>query len=195
MDENAINTIISLLPKKVIYDAACRHVIKLSQAGGQEEAKNLYDKLYSLDASSASLAEAARYLVGRHIARHEIDKALYIYERFPGDAENCDTLSEKLKTCHFLIFALIPDHLTKAYGLWREYAQYNLTPGLKWQWADTGLALLECCYKNDLSEMAAEIYRDIKRYGNCETSKAFMDKAEQLMKKISENTGHESNYF
>lgn len=184
MDENAISSIISLLPEKVIYDAACRYVIKLSRANELEEAENLYKKLYGLDAGFAGLAEAARCLVGRHIARHEIDKALCVYNQFPANAENSEALAEKLKTCHFLIFALIPEHLEKAAGLWREYSQYDLNSGLKWQWADTGLALLDCCYKNNLPEMSVKIYRDIKRYGYCEITKSLILKADRIMAKI-----------
>ncbi len=185
MGEDAINTIVSLLPEKLIYEAACRHVVKLSLAGELEEAGNLYDKLYRLDASLEGLGEAARCLLGRHMARHEMDKALSLYDHFPWDGKNRAMLAEKLKTCHLLVFALIPDHLKKAHELWREYRQYDLNPCHKWLWADTGLALLECCLKNSIPEMAAEIYRDMKKYGDCEKSKAFMDKAERLMKKVN----------
>ncbi len=184
MGADAINKIVSLLPEKLIYDAACRHIVKLSLAGRLEEAENLYDMLYGIDASLESLAEAAGSLVGRHIARHEIDKALSIYNRFPWDATNCDMLAEKLKTCHLLVFALMPGHLKKAHELWQECGQYDLNSFHKWQWTGTGLALLECCYKNSHSEMAEEIYKAMKRYEGCETGKAFMKKAEQLMNKI-----------
>ena len=183
--KEAINSIISLLPEKVIYDAACRYAIKLVHAGELEKAENLYNRLRHIDASFESLAEAATSLIGRRLARNELKHALAIYEHFPDCENSCGVLGEKLKACHSLVFALSPDHFKKAHELWQECRIYILNPCLKWQWVETGLALLNCCYRNSMKNEAGEIYQLIKKYGSCKTTRAFMDKAERIMAKIN----------
>lgn len=185
MENNSLNSIFSLLPEKVIVDAACRYVVYLTHDNQMEAAENLYRELCALESRFDSLAEAAVSLLVRHLARKEINQALTLYENFPICEERYACLAEKLKACHALVFALLPECFTKAHEIWVDCRIHALNPALKWQWVETGVALLEACYKSGSMEKATEIFQYMNEYGESMETRSLLNRARQIMRKIN----------
>lgn len=173
-----------MLPESVLYEAAIRHVIKLGQQERVEEAERLYFKLFNLDSSFFALCEAARSLISLHLSRNNFNKAIMLYENFPACDSDGAKLEEKIKTAHLLVHAALPQRMQKAYELWADFGRYDLNSALKWHWAETGIALLKCCYQLGHADMALKIHGQMHEHGACERSRRLIAKADRIIAKI-----------
>lgn len=197
MVENAMDTIAALLPETVIYEAACKYLIKLSETGELDETENLFKTLYKLDPCSPALAEATRRLVSHYLSLHDLKQALYLYGYFSDCCNDCAILTEKIMTAHLLVHALLEEDFQKAYGLWAEYQEYDLNSCLGWHWAQTGIALLKFCYKNDFREMAIKINSQLHEHGEYIGISSLIKYAERIMAKFNlpPSPGRSAKFF
>lgn len=190
MAENPIDAIIPYLPDTVIFEAACKYAAMLAGEGEIEKAEMVYDKLRALNSGSFLLAQLARNLIRHHISGREIEKAMRVYGNFPENEADCGIRGEKLQACHLLAHALLPGNFQKSLALWREFTRAPLNPALKWHWAQTAVALLDYCRKQDLEDNAAEIFGLLQKYGNCAKSQPFIEKAAHILAQFPFSKNH-----
>ena len=181
MDKN-LCLLVGLLPENAILEAARDHIRELGLAGDLEAAKDLCAVLLKSDERGLSAAKATRFLVGRLVFRGNNEEALELYFNFPeGDRA---VFQEKLMTCDLLVRTLSESRTLEAWELWRPLGENLQSAGLKWHWAQTGLALLETCYKKDLFRLGKEIVTSLMEFSSCEETLICLEKAKSIREKL-----------
>lgn len=169
-------------------ETACAEILKrkilgFGQVGNLEDAASHFDLLCKIAGETESKSEMARYLICQYAFQHEFSTAFKIYGIFFSLGSDPRVLQDKVQTCHVLAHMLLPDHLNKAYEIWRGFSTTDLSDSLKWHWMQTGLALLKQCYKNSNSRLARKIYVKMQKFGASDQTKDFMRQADQLLAK------------